>query len=319
MRKVKTMIKNFLHSRISSYGLGMIIGVILTLSLLFLFGNNKFFQVQEQIHKELTSIKKTNEFIENNRDYIIAGLALDPSNVEYYKHHQEKVLNFLDMDQKEFKEYMEMNIKPIYLDALKNQLEKYSFDTSQFLVKIKSRIIEIIKEKIDNIKNTKSKNIIDQSEYYQNIIQTKIKEKIDDIKNTQLKKIIDQSEHYQKIIQKKIKEKIDDIKINISEEKDYLLRDVDNDYTFGVITIGNKQIDLTFLNYLDLYIDPDTITYNDKGTNNPLDDVLIIRDIYITFEVLDGPGIDLIDGEVKITGGIAGLIMQNIGSINEQI
>ncbi len=125
-----------------------------------------------------------------------------------------------------------------------------------------------------------------------------------------------QTEIREKILNSDLAEDVEHILAQI----EFLVSDVDDDYHFDKVTINGNQVDVSFLNIIDLYIEPVTANYdNNKTPFNISDDQLVIKDIYVNLEALDGRGIDIIIGQIHFEGIVAYLIFNSIGVVNEQI
>lgn len=291
----------FLKKNWIIYFIGILVGITITLFTLMLFINIKSQEIQNFVQPKISHNKNIKSFALDNKDYILAGILLNPDN----KTKIDTILKEKNISQKEFENYLNIFIFPIYKESIKQFLSKYS------LSDIFSKLSDFIKTKLSSIDFNK---IISSFKSKIKIFLNSKKNILNTIKSSSFNKaveIIKNSDFYIKI-----NSFISSFKIFISN----LFEDTDDDYHFNTFTINNQNLNLSFLNYLDLYIDLDTISYDDN--NSPLiisDDILIISDIYINFESLDTKGIDLILGTVQISGSYAFLLYPLLGVINENI
>ncbi len=276
---------------------------------------------------------KQDEFIYEKQDYLFAGLMLD----ENFRNDSKDFFNKNIETNLNYDNYISSEINPIYKNYLKTKLQE--LNTEELLnfikdnVKIKladlkkiiSSKVKINLNKLISNLNTKISILKDELKNLEEIIKFKINNMSNDIKQkikAQLSKLnIKISDLKVKLsnLQKeltKIQEQLLEMKNNLN----YLFSSVDDDYNFSTININGNTIDVSFLNILDLNIDLSTTQYINNSTPFNLDDdTLIIYDIYINLEALEGLGIDIVIGQININGPLALLIYNSIGVINEQI
>lgn len=178
--------------------------------------------------------------------------------------------------------------------------------------------VETVKDMLDDIADA-----IDEIEqmlptFYENMqdILAKLEEIqiiLQDIYNTvneHLPEILEMIDKIENII-----DKIGGLLVN-SDLSDFQF--VEGENVFLGQTINLTKIQAKILNAIDLTIVIDT--YDNGGTAvNPADDTLVIGQVYVAFESTGKDGIDIVLGNITITGAPALLINNNVDEINSLI
>lgn len=362
---LKTIFKN----KIIIYFMGMLVGILISLLTLTLFINIKSQEVENFIQPKILQKQKLENFVIDNKDYIIAGLLLNSDNQPIF----ENIIREKNISTEKIINYLNINIFPIYKEAIKQYLSTYSLgdifpkitnflktklgniDFSKLTSILKSKIMTFLKTHSDFfedvlinginnfleiVKSSLVKVYNDNKAQIINIIKSTSTDKINELlskygetlKENIVNLTVEKIKEYLPIVKNELIEEIKTsdfyIKLtkiitnlkNLISNLNNLFADTDDDYHFGVVQINDQIINLSFLNFLDLYINLNTVKYDNNNSKfNTSDDTLTISDIYINFESLDENGIDLLLGKIQVSGSIAFLLYSSLGVINETI
>ncbi len=289
-----------IKNKIFIYLLGLIIGVTVSMIAFDIYIASNQETNEQFMQKNIEKYGKINNQISVNKFYLIAGLLLSEDNQDLIK---DKIENN-QLNKNTVKNYYELNIKPIYINNISNVLSNLKVKNNNLisskLNSFKNKGIKKIQSMIVNIENMISNKII---EY-----RLQIEAKINFLKN----KYDLNSDQIIEIIKAQISIKL--------PQFDNPFVDVDDDYHFGTISINGVDVDLSFLNFIDINIDLETTVYDDNQTPLKLsDDTLIINNIYFKLESQTGLGFDLVKKQIKIEGSKCLFIYQSLGVINENI